>query len=236
MLFRSGGAALTPPASTESASSSAPQQTTTDARPQIPSLIPLYDFATAPPPQTQALHYLQQQQLNQRYAFRGPAPPQPQGFRTQGQSTATHPRYRQPASQRVPLAQLPPTLTDEQLGRLDRLTRDAIDERLRVLEGVSNAVYRCVEELTRIRSALPVREEAGLAVQPQATATPAASSSEQQATGADAHADAAAPAGETLLKQGQPSSEPQGEHFAGVPGGSSEGQRTSSDAPEPPLL
>ena len=55
-----------------------------------------------------------------------------------------------------PLATLPPTLTDAQLAHLDVLTRDAIDERLRVLEGVSNTMYRCVEELTRLRSVLPV--------------------------------------------------------------------------------
>ncbi|KAK7685353.1 hypothetical protein QCA50_011717 [Cerrena zonata] len=61
------------------------------------------------------------------------------------------PPYQQP----TPLAELPPTLTDEQLGRLDRLTREAIDERLRVLEGVSGAVWRCVEDLTRMRSVLP---------------------------------------------------------------------------------
>lgn len=50
---------------------------------------------------------------------------------------------------------LPTTLTDEQLSRLDRVTREAIDERLRVLEGVSAAVHRCIEELTRVRSVLP---------------------------------------------------------------------------------
>lgn len=66
-----------------------------------------------------------------------------------------------------PLATLPPTLTDAQLAQLDVLTREAIDERLRVLEGVSSAMYRCVEELTRIRSVLPVA--AGPA--PLATAT-----------------------------------------------------------------
>lgn len=55
-----------------------------------------------------------------------------------------------------PLTTLPPTLTDAQLAHLDVLTRDAIDERLRVLEGVSNTMYRCVEELTRLRSVLPV--------------------------------------------------------------------------------
>ena len=38
---------------------------------------------------------------------------------------------------------------------MDRLTREAIDERLRVLEGISGTVWRCVEELTRMRSVLP---------------------------------------------------------------------------------
>jgi E3 ubiquitin-protein ligase synoviolin len=55
-----------------------------------------------------------------------------------------------------PLATLPPTLTDAQLTHLDVLTREAIDERLRVLEGISSTMYRCVEELTRLRSVLPV--------------------------------------------------------------------------------
>ncbi len=55
----------------------------------------------------------------------------------------------------TPLAQLPPTLTAEQLATMDRVTREAIDERLRVLEGVSGAVYRCIDELMRVRSALP---------------------------------------------------------------------------------
>lgn len=59
-------------------------------------------------------------------------------------------------SQARPLATLPPTLTDAQLAQLDVLTRDAIDERLRVLESVSTAMYRCAEELTRLRSILPV--------------------------------------------------------------------------------
>jgi E3 ubiquitin-protein ligase synoviolin len=63
------------------------------------------------------------------------------------------PRHAPPAR---PLTTLPPTLTDAQLAHLDVLTRDAIDERLRVLEGVSNTMYRCVEELTRLRSVLPV--------------------------------------------------------------------------------
>jgi len=38
---------------------------------------------------------------------------------------------------------------------MDRVTREAIDERLRVLEGVSGAVFRCIEDLMRVRSSLP---------------------------------------------------------------------------------
>jgi E3 ubiquitin-protein ligase synoviolin len=38
---------------------------------------------------------------------------------------------------------------------MDRVTREAIDERLRVLEGVSGAVHRCIDDLMRMRSALP---------------------------------------------------------------------------------
>jgi len=38
---------------------------------------------------------------------------------------------------------------------MDRVTREAIDERLRVLEGVSGAVFRCIEDLMKVRSSLP---------------------------------------------------------------------------------
>jgi len=34
------------------------------------------------------------------------------------------------------------------------VTRETIDERLRVLEGVQQTVWRCVEDLTKLRSAL----------------------------------------------------------------------------------
>jgi E3 ubiquitin-protein ligase synoviolin len=68
----------------------------------------------------------------------------------------TLPPRHVPQPQARPLATLPPTLTDAQLAQLDMLTRDAIDERLRVLESVSSAMYRCAEELTRLRSVLPV--------------------------------------------------------------------------------
>jgi E3 ubiquitin-protein ligase synoviolin len=38
---------------------------------------------------------------------------------------------------------------------MDQTTREAIDERLKVLEGVSTAVYRCIDDLMKMRSALP---------------------------------------------------------------------------------
>jgi len=48
-----------------------------------------------------------------------------------------------------------PLVTDEQLALMDQTTREAIDERLKVLEGVSTAVYRCIDDLMKMRSALP---------------------------------------------------------------------------------
>ncbi|PFH52002.1 hypothetical protein AMATHDRAFT_141066 [Amanita thiersii Skay4041] len=58
-------------------------------------------------------------------------------------------------SRSLPQSNLPPPLTDEQLAIMDQVTREAIDERLRVLEGVSVAIYRCIDDLVRMRSALP---------------------------------------------------------------------------------
>ena len=185
----SGGPGSTPSGSVDSTISSSSthqqQQPIADARPQVPPLIPLLDLANpqqlpALPPNPQALHYYQQQLAAQRFPYRVPAQPG-QGHRSSGQPSGSQPRHRQQGP-RAPLSQLPPTLTDEQLARLDRLTRDAIDERLRVLEGVSSAVFRCVEELTRIRSVLPAREEAGLAAQ-AAAASSAAEQSAPSATG-----------------------------------------------------
>ncbi|KAJ7287351.1 hypothetical protein C8J57DRAFT_1430947 [Mycena rebaudengoi] len=91
---------------------------------------------------------------------------------------------------RPPISQLPPTLTDEQLALMDSVTRDAIDERLRVLEGVSGAVYRCIDDLMRMRSALPVSTPV------QQTSTPgtpvASTSAPTQPSAADDAAGAAA--------------------------------------------
>lgn len=66
---------------------------------------------------------------------------------------------RRPLPRRVPestrMMELPTRMTDDDLSRMDRLTREAIDERLRVLENVSQTVYQCADELLRLRSALP---------------------------------------------------------------------------------
>lgn len=45
--------------------------------------------------------------------------------------------------------------TDAQLAILDRNTREAIDERIRILQGVSDTITRCMDDLARVRSALP---------------------------------------------------------------------------------
>lgn len=72
-------------------------------------------------------------------------------------SSGSHSEYAHSpnSNSQIPISHLPPTLTDEQLTLMDQVTREAIDERLRVLEGVSGAVYRCIDDLMRMRSALP---------------------------------------------------------------------------------
>ncbi|KAL4074300.1 hypothetical protein V8B97DRAFT_1930850 [Scleroderma yunnanense] len=47
-------------------------------------------------------------------------------------------------------------VSDAQLMLMHHLTREAIDERLRILENVSTTINRCVVDLMRVRSALPI--------------------------------------------------------------------------------
>ncbi|OJT11121.1 ERAD-associated E3 ubiquitin-protein ligase HRD1 [Trametes pubescens] len=164
------------PTPTVPAADSAPGQpqptptTQAPGHPTLPSLIPLYDTSLAPPPRIPGAppYSAPYTYTHPAYThfYRGPAlhpsAPRPSASSrpsTQTQSqTSSIPRSARagPGGSRTPLGQLPPTLTEDQLARLDRLTREAIDERLRVLEGVSGAVYRCMEELTRVRSVLPM--------------------------------------------------------------------------------
>ncbi|CAL1708229.1 unnamed protein product [Somion occarium] len=170
----------TPPATSPPSSSTAPapaqpqtstQGSTSQGRINLPSLIPAPDLSPRPaPPIAYAYPYPQAGQLQPPYRFAPPSttvraqmtfpagPPPPYAQPAQHQHQMRQQQQNQqhhPPPYRTPISELPPTLTDEQLGRLDRLTREAIDERLRVLEGVSGAVYRCIEELTRMRSVLP---------------------------------------------------------------------------------
>ncbi|KAH0589305.1 E3 ubiquitin-protein ligase HRD1 [Termitomyces sp. J132] len=116
--------------------------------PPVPSLIPLYDYT----------------EINSGLA----SVPTMAGSSSRYSTPELHSRISpgqvgnsRPSARNVSRLQngqrniLPPTLTDEQLAVMDRLTREAIDERLRVLEGVSSAVYRCIDDLMRMRSALP---------------------------------------------------------------------------------
>jgi len=62
---------------------------------------------------------------------------------------------------------------------MDRVTREAIDERLRVLEGVSGAVFRCIEDLMRVRSSLPApMNTPGIITSPANSSASASSSSD----------------------------------------------------------
>ncbi|TFY70852.1 hypothetical protein EVG20_g2151 [Dentipellis fragilis] len=148
------------------------------ARSDVPNLIPLQ-----PPPPPYALQYGLQPMVfrpvdpnmrpphvpghphqwpqQQPPMLRAPSspfrPPPAPGHQHPG--VRVDPRFQgrpgAPPQSRLPVSLLPPAVSDEQLAGMDRLTRDAIDERLRVLEGVSGAVYRCIEQLTRVRSVLP---------------------------------------------------------------------------------
>jgi len=53
------------------------------------------------------------------------------------------------------LEQLPSTLNEEETRNWDRVTREVIDERLRVLSRVDEIVNRLVDELTKLRSTIP---------------------------------------------------------------------------------
>ncbi|KAF8518735.1 hypothetical protein JB92DRAFT_2901399 [Gautieria morchelliformis] len=149
--------------SSATAGSGPPPATVTSrpGRPVVPSLIPLFDPATTSativtpptyhrmPPQGQYPSYpnVNPQAFNQQRLRPRPTDTSPQSELLRGTSNSPD------------LRSLPQTLTQEQLNRLDTTTREAIDERLRVLENVQVTVWRCVEELLRARSVMPRRNE-----------------------------------------------------------------------------
>ncbi|KAI0320765.1 hypothetical protein OF83DRAFT_1052428 [Amylostereum chailletii] len=167
-----GNAGETSPAPETGSSTAASSVTRRD----VPPLIPIYEFNIA----RSSSRFPQQQQPQIPLPNAGgsvPSPPQHAPLQTHQpwippqpstphspppapplQSSWSEPRVttRTTTSQnRAPLSSLPPPISDDQLVLLDRLSREAIDERLRVLEGVSGAITRSIEELTRLRSVLP---------------------------------------------------------------------------------
>jgi E3 ubiquitin-protein ligase synoviolin len=159
----SGGEQSIPPPLGEPLPSTTSNATSQSGKPRfnVPPLIPLYDYRPAPANQPLP------QYINAWQRGYGPPvhnaqayPPGPSiqtqlpGHQTQARPTMPH-FPTSGARPRTPFHQMPPNLTDEQLAVMDHLTREAIDERLRVLEGVSGAVFRCIDELLRMRSVLP---------------------------------------------------------------------------------
>ena len=140
-----GGSSQT--ASTQPTSSSQSESSTTTAQVTSPLLIPLYDLRPSPSPFVTPLQRETAPSQTGRSSNRYPAYRRTQD--SSSHSSAT------PLQHSSVLPQLPPNLTDEQLAYLDRLTRESIDERLRILEGVSGAIYRCIDDLMRLRSAIP---------------------------------------------------------------------------------
>jgi E3 ubiquitin-protein ligase synoviolin len=149
-----------------------PTRTTQAPTPQrvaLPSLIPLYDFGRPMP------RLAQRPPQGGGFIMPPLPPPSPPNGSITNLIPPDHPHYpfvqaraagmatpgmmtptlSFPAQPRTPLASLPTTITDEQLQRLDGTTREAIDERIKVLEDVGAAVDRCTEELLRLRSVLP---------------------------------------------------------------------------------
>ncbi|KAJ7039245.1 hypothetical protein C8F04DRAFT_1209279 [Mycena alexandri] len=158
-----------PAESTSQASGSPPASSAAPSRRlDLPALIPVYDYTaigTNPIPPSPFTPQARPPMPGVRSSSSQPVPStsHPGGFRPRPSTRGAppDPRYQQ---QRPPISQLPPTLTDEQLALMDTVTREAIDERLRVLEGVSGAVYRCIDDLMRMRSALPISTPAANAV------------------------------------------------------------------------
>lgn len=123
----------------------------------LPRLIPLYDYQSqgANPRASTLLDSSTQQILPTPSLQPNSHPTSPSPFSRSELSVSPSPFTSQSSSTNTFPSQLPASLTDDQLATLDRLTREGIDERLRILEGVSGTIYRCIDDLLRLRSALP---------------------------------------------------------------------------------
>ena len=145
--------------------------TSTDQNPStaVPRLLPLTDFGPTPTtfPSTPSFVFNSPTPTTQftRYP-QSPRPPGPLSpyYYPSVQGYPTPPTFSsrlgaEPSSRRHTLdellEQLPSTLNEEEMRNWDRVTREAIDERLRVLSRVDEVVNRLVDELTRLRSTIP---------------------------------------------------------------------------------
>ena len=135
----------------------------------VPRLLPLTDFSPTPTtfPSTPSFVFSSPTPTTQYTRYpQSPRPPGPlppyyypsvQGYPTP--PTLSSRLGAEPGSRRNTLdellGQLPSTLNEEEMRNWDRVTREAIDERLRVLNRADEIVNRLVDELTRLRSTLP---------------------------------------------------------------------------------
>ena len=147
------------------ASASADQNPTT----AVPRLLPLTDFSPTPTtfPSTPSFVFNSPTPTTQYTRYpqspRAPGPLSPYYYPSV-QSYPTPPTLpsrlgAEPNSRRNTLdellEQLPSILNEEEIRNWDRVTREAIDERLRVLSRVDEILNRLVDELTRLKSTIP---------------------------------------------------------------------------------
>lgn len=98
-----------------------------------------------------------------------------------------------PASSR-----LPRRLTEDQLTQLDTLTRESIDLRLRILDGVSVTLNECIDDLMELRSALPPPP---LESTPSTTGASGSHSSSDKGKGKEKTSELSMPTGEEPILQ-----------------------------------
>lgn len=116
--------------------------------PNAPKLIPLYNINLQNPPSQHQSPIAANSARTSSPSWRRDPP-----IRSENGFIFPHPEQTRQRDPRVSV--LPPSLTEQQLQIMDRLTREAIDERLKVLEGVSGTLHRCIDDLMRMRSVLP---------------------------------------------------------------------------------
>ncbi|KAF9007990.1 hypothetical protein BDQ17DRAFT_182079 [Cyathus striatus] len=112
----------------------------------IPDLVPLYDYSTITHGSSLAQNGMPSGVPNIETIVSQTGQP---SFRPSHQ---TSPSVIEQQESRLPLLN---AFTQRELAAMDVATREDIDERLRVLERVSNTVHNCIHDLMKLRSTLP---------------------------------------------------------------------------------